>query len=233
MTEIIPMDMQDLAPPALESIEAAAERAERMIAPLWPLKHFVAVNPFLGLGDRRFVDAAHAMARSAGARMTMPRNFYAAAIASGRIGDTDLADALGEVLAEADVSDELPKDVAALKAAAQSEEGRSIDVLDTVADVATKVTGKGWASFATERISSWAAGYFDDGQAAWASPWRTLPPYAAWRKEALIDRTPEVMGLAGFRQIVARLPQTANEMLLEAHHFWCSIDQRLLPPSSI
>ena len=36
---------------------AAAQQACRRIAPLWPLKHFVAVNPFLGVVDQRFAEA--------------------------------------------------------------------------------------------------------------------------------------------------------------------------------
>src|SRR3546814_4808031 len=36
------------------SIEAAIAQACDKIAPLWPLKHFVAVNPFLGFSDQSF-----------------------------------------------------------------------------------------------------------------------------------------------------------------------------------
>ncbi|MEZ4835990.1 MAG: putative inorganic carbon transporter subunit DabA [Caldilineaceae bacterium] len=72
----------------------AVDRACRRIAPLWPLRNFVAVNPFLGLADETFERAAEIMAQRAGAKMTAPRSFYAAAIHSGRITDADLAAAL-------------------------------------------------------------------------------------------------------------------------------------------
>jgi len=72
----------------------AAQRACGRIAPLWPLKNFVAVNPFLGMADRRFGEVARVMAEVAGARMTMPRAFYRDAIAQGRITDRDLGQAL-------------------------------------------------------------------------------------------------------------------------------------------
>ena len=99
-----------------------------------------------------------------------------------------------------------------MKAAARDDDaGASTPVLQTVADVAATVTGKNWAQFVTDRLSAWAAARFDEGQAAWRSPWHDLPPYAAWRAEAAIDRTPEVHGLAGFRRIVSRLPETADE----------------------
>ena len=82
------------AGPSDAAIAEAAAGAAKAIAPLWPLKHFVAVNPFLGLAHRSFGDAAAVMARTAGARITMPRSFYAQAIDSGRVRDADLSDAL-------------------------------------------------------------------------------------------------------------------------------------------
>jgi len=203
-------DIAHSAVPNADVVIAAAQRAARRIAPLWPLKHFVAVNPFLGLAEMRFVEAAHVMARAAGARMTMPRSFYAEAIASGRIGDADLAAAL----AEAGPAAGLPAHVAALKAASQMETPGKVKVLPTAADVATAVTGRDWAGFAIERISSWAGSYFDEGQAAWVSSWRDLSPYAAWRAEALVDRTPEVMGLGRFRRVVGGLPTMAEEAIV-------------------
>uniref|UniRef100_UPI002ACDE4D3 putative inorganic carbon transporter subunit DabA n=1 Tax=Chloroflexus sp. TaxID=1904827 RepID=UPI002ACDE4D3 len=77
-----------------ETVIAAAKRAERQIAPLWPLRTFVAVNPYLGLIDHSFAQAAQLLARRAGAKMTAPRAFYAEAIQSGRITDADLAAAI-------------------------------------------------------------------------------------------------------------------------------------------
>ena len=59
---------------------AGFERALRLtcarIAPLWPLESFVAVNPYLGLADLRFGEAAELLASTAGARTTMPAAFY-------------------------------------------------------------------------------------------------------------------------------------------------------------
>src|SRR5690348_8332934 len=75
------------------ALDAATQACQR-IAPLWPLAHFVAVNPFLGLTDRSFTEVAGLMAGTAGARMTMPRAFYREAVAHGRIGEQDLALAL-------------------------------------------------------------------------------------------------------------------------------------------
>jgi uncharacterized protein YbcC (UPF0753/DUF2309 family) len=187
----------------------AAERAGRRIAPLWPLKHFVAVNPFLGLTDHRFADAARVMGQAAGAHMTMPRAFYLDAMAQGRISDGDLALALQR----ADGTTTSLYDLAAFRRELRTSKPSVREPLATVADAASQATGQDWAGLASERISLWAASHFDEGQAPWLSPSRHLGPYAAWREEALLDRTPQVMGLGGFCRIIQSLPDTAEAMI--------------------
>jgi uncharacterized protein YbcC (UPF0753/DUF2309 family) len=198
------------APSAAAAIAAAMDRAGRRIAPVWPLKHFVAVNPYLGLGGLPFADAARVVERTAGARMLMDRAFYADAMASGRIADADLAAALAAARAGSAAAPGLPADVEALKAAASLPSPGGAPTVPTVADVAARIDGADWARFAAERISRWAAAHFDEGQSSWRSPWRDMPPYAAWKAEAGIDRTPEVAGLAGFRAAVAAMPDDAH-----------------------
>nr|WP_201240263.1 DUF2309 domain-containing protein [Rhodothalassium salexigens] len=202
-----------------EAAGAALAQAAGRVAPLWPLRTFVAVNPFLGIAEQTFTRAAVTMAQSAGARMAMPRGFYARAIAEGRITNADLAAALETGRDEAgDRAADLPADVASLKALA----GRADDMvaraaaLPTVAGVASHVTGEDWARFMTDQISHWAGRHFDGGQALWPSPWRHLPPFAAWRAEAVLDRTPEVMGLKGFSAAVQTLPEDPSAAAAEA-----------------
>jgi len=72
----------------------------------------------------------------------------------------------------------------------------------TVADVVSELTGSDWGQILTERIGAWAAAYFDEGQASWRSPWKQKPPYEAFRAEASLDATPEVLGARGFRAAI-------------------------------
>ncbi len=197
------------APLDRAAIESAVETATRRIAPLWPLRHFVAVNPFLGLADHEFKSASRVMARVAGASMTAPKAFLGDAIRSGRIQRADLEAALAEAGSRQEGS---PWTVEELRAFAFAEE-RSvpIQVAPTVADVAAELTGSDWSHFVTNAISGWAASHFDEGQSFWRSPWRDLSPYAAWHAEASVDRTPEVSGVPGFRRVVQGLPDTAAE----------------------
>jgi uncharacterized protein YbcC (UPF0753/DUF2309 family) len=84
--------------------------------------------------------------------------------------------------------------------------------LPTVADIAVHVSRIDWPGVLTERISHWAADYFDTAQALWASL-RECGAYDAWRINARYDLTPEIVGLKGFASRVTRLPETAERAI--------------------
>ncbi len=206
-----PHDVAVAGSAAADGLERDIAAACARIAPLWPLAHFVAVNPFLGHAGERFESAAATLARVTGARMFMPRAFYAAEIAAGRITDADLAAAIaaresGDLgLCAADPREVLPT-VAALRAAALKAPDALPPAVRTVADVADEVLRSRWARALPAEVAKWCAAFHDRGQAAWTAPGRDRPFFAAWRALAVHDRNPEAMGLAGFRSHVATLP---------------------------
>jgi hypothetical protein len=109
-TETLAPEILAPAPTALES--AIAEACQR-IAPLWPLKHFVAVNPFLGFTGQSFAATTATLRRVAKVDMLMGRDFYRQALAGGIISDDHIAAALARAPGNAAV----PADVALAKAA--------------------------------------------------------------------------------------------------------------------
>lgn len=188
------------------AIAAAARAACHRIAPLWPLKHFVAVNPFLGLADKSFTEASVWLERVARTDMLMPRSFYVEKLASGAISEEDLAAALA-------TGPQIPGicTVADLKAAlARPALVHDRPVVATIAEILDALSdGDREASrtaFMIEEISKFCATYFDEGQAAWRSPWRGHPPYAAWRAAARHDHNAALMGLKRFRATISALP---------------------------
>ena len=201
------------AAPSPHRIQKAVQCATETVAPCWPLKDFVAVNPFLGLSDRTFSQAAETLAGAAGAQMFMPRSFYAEAISSGRIDTEDLVNALAlEPEAARLVGDLHGLRIAILR----DDTCHHPELLPTVSAIAADCTGVNWTDHVTELLSRWAARYFDQGQALLASPFRNLTPYAAWRAEATHDRTPALLGLSSFRGAVAFLPESAVELIAHA-----------------
>ena len=69
------------------------------------------------------------------------------------------------------------------------------------------------ATAVTQEISRHCANHYDQGQTLWPSPWKHLPLYEAWRETAQVDRRFEKLGVRGFRQFVAALPDTPLEAI--------------------
>ena len=195
--------------PGPKAIMAAAHGAARAIPPLWPLASSVAVNPFLGQTGEPLAEAAARLQRAAGIRLTMPRRWYLERHQSGELTDDDLAEALNAAPALL-----RPRTIAALKQAMHVETSAA-RALPTVAGLAGKASGIDWQAVVDERISHWAAGYFDQGQALWATP-EGRNAYVSWRTAAMHDLTPEIIGLAGFAGTVADAPESAEQALIDA-----------------
>ncbi|MCA9152140.1 MAG: DUF2309 domain-containing protein, partial [Planctomycetales bacterium] len=66
-----------------------------------------------------------------------------------------------------------------------------------------------------DEISKHCAAHYDEGQAIWSSPWQELPLYQAWRMAAQLDRSLEILGVSGFRQLVASLPRHPQDALVQ------------------
>ena len=180
------------------SLKAMVESACQRIVPLWPLNAFVAVNPYFGLRHQDFEHASETLARVAGSPLVMPRRYYREQISTGRIARADLEQSLRQ--------HGLVLDGAALDRALADDSPHPTGQIALVSNVLEDLEGTQWTGFVIERISQFAAAYFDQGQAIWPMPWRKEPLYEAWRQFAEIDLAPGMMGLRGIRSAVAALP---------------------------
>ena len=185
----------------------AADAATRAVAPLWPLKHFVAVNPYLGMTEKPVSEALAEMARLSGARPTLERSFYAKAIAKGRITQADIATAI----AASGTPDVTPE---AVIDAAGADDTAPVP-LATFADLAKASHGTDWPRHVTDTISAFLASYFDHAQARLPHG-ETGSLYAAWHQEAALDTGAEIAGLKNARSVFAALPDTAEDMIAQA-----------------
>lgn len=199
-------------------VEAAIDSACRRIAPLWPLEHFVAVNPLLGFADQSFAETCATLRRVAAVNLLMPRAFYQAALARGEIEDVDLEAALAEVPAEWQLRE---RSAAALRLASlRSSEGLPAPAaaVATIAEVLDRLAAgdrqTSRTAFMIDEISKWCAAYFDEGQAAWKLPWKSEPAFRSWRATMRHDRNPEVMGIRGFREAIRSLPEDPVEAIV-------------------
>ncbi|OIQ92961.1 hypothetical protein GALL_250890 [mine drainage metagenome] len=180
------------------SLKTMVESVCQRISPLWPLNAFVAVNPYFGLRHQDFEHASETLARVAGSPLVMPRRYYREQISAGRIARADLEQSLRQ--------HGLALDAAALEKAIARDNSPPISQIALVSNVLEGLDGVPWTGFVIERISQFAAAYFDQGQAIWPMPWRKESLYEAWRHFAEIDLGPGMMGLQGIRSAVAALP---------------------------
>jgi uncharacterized protein YbcC (UPF0753/DUF2309 family) len=185
-----------------------AERACSRIAPTWPLDRFIAVNPFWPLVGKPLPEIAGELVALSGARLLMPRKWYANEWRAGHFKSEHVREALAEL-----GSDVTEDELVALFWSGEPTPARRPLVVDTLEALLRRENELTWRDFIIDRVSRFCAAYFDDGQAQ-ISAVREGGFYASWRAQVRSDQAPQLfMGLEGFRAAVAKLPDTADEMI--------------------
>lgn len=193
------------SPPDAATVAAAVRTALARIAPLWPLRHFVAVNPFLGLLDRPFADACALLQRVAGAPPLLRPNDYLAAYDRGEIAAADLS-------AVADDTWSVERLLTILRDA-EADHEHLARVLTVAEELDADRPHPSWSRFIVDEISKWGGVLFDRNQTTWRIERPGTDLFATWRASAAIDRNPEVFGLRGFRAFVAALPRDPDAVI--------------------
>lgn len=193
---------------ASNGIEEAAERACARVAPSWPLDRFIAVNPFWSRTGSPFPRVAGELAALSGARLLMPRAWYAEEFRAGRVRSEHLREAIAE--SGSALSEEHLTALFWIDEPMPPRRPLVVDVTEARTPSELEVT---WREFIMERLSRFCGAYFDDGQAQ-IKPVKTGGLYASWREQARVDRGPALfMGLHAYRSTVAALPKNADEMM--------------------
>jgi uncharacterized protein YbcC (UPF0753/DUF2309 family) len=198
-------DLNAVDPVLLATIEDACRR----VPPLWPLQRFVAVNPFLGLTDRPFIEAARLLQRVGHGDILLAAAHYREQIAAGRIREDDFRAAIDLAGRTLPPMWKEQLDFTSLNSlnhalASGPVAERRVRVL-TFADFLAAHEMADWPGFVREEVSKWCSAYYDAGQSSWRMPWRDRPLLAAWRAAAQLDANPELSGLRGFRALVGNL----------------------------
>ena len=194
----------------LHAVDKAASQAGSRIAPLWPLTNFVAVNPLLGVAGQTLSASAHTMARAMGARLTMPRAYYASLLESGQIEDRDIAGAIAELAGELGIATTVER---VRSEVLQADVPVERFKLPTVATLAARRDGTDWPALIQSTIGNWAAGFFDEGISAWSAAPTEASPWPSFRAVASIDRSAELLGMKNARQLFADMPTQPIELL--------------------
>ena len=208
----------------MELIQAVLGDVSKVIAPVWPLQDYVAVNPYAGLGHLSFLKARSYLKAFSDCEMLMPLEYYAGEFHCGNFTFDDIDQAIEELsvsrvaipASSHQVVEILNQfrldDCSRTKSSESRVPNRSIR---TFAEVATDAQGVNWTEAIVDEISKHCSMHYDEGQSTWSSPYKDLTLYQAWRSVALHDRNIEILGLDGFRRFAARLPQTPEAAIVQ------------------
>jgi uncharacterized protein len=187
------------------------------VAPQWPIKDFVAVNPLHGYLEFNLLTAWQETKKVSDAELLMPLSFYRAKRRAGDLSLEDLRTALNDVKRENpkifEAYELLEKEILI---AIQSEEeiGEAKQpTYKTIAQLLTSRSSTDWEASVVEDISRYCAAHLDRGEATWRSPWRSESLYDGWRKAKRFDYRMELLGLRGFRSDIANLPASPVDQI--------------------
>lgn len=218
------------------SLNEILTNVQNVIAPLWPLKDYVAVNPFVGLTQHRFLSAKEKLDRVRDADVLMPLEYFQKQFSAGAFTIEDIESALTQCRAEYSAYYDEFTITTILQGIRENQNAAKASVSNspdqrkyrTFAELIDGQHGTSFASLITGEISRNVAAHYDEGQAAWASPWKDLPLFEAWREAAMIDRRPEKLGIAGFREFATLLPSSPQQAIERQLHdleippeHWC------------
>ena len=203
------------SPQADRLLEQAIKQVHALVPPLWPLADYVAVNPFFGLSDQPFLQAAEALGKVRDCTLLMPRSYFKQLVSAGRLADADVKAAFSQCLHEHPAWYESMRldDLGAWLT--QTGSDSKTDRVRTVADSVDEHLGSSWSSHIINDITRHCAAHFDQGQAGWPSPWQADSLYSAWREAARLSWRMDLLGLKGFRDLVDRLPEDPQQAVSE------------------
>jgi uncharacterized protein YbcC (UPF0753/DUF2309 family) len=201
---------QDPLPQVLADIQA-------IIPPLWPLKDYVAVNPFLGMSQHAFLAARQDLCEVRDCDLLPSGGYFHSLLQQGVLAHADIEQArrqcvqeYPDLYADLDLAT-IMQWVDGLESPRLAGERR----FHTVSEVVDRWQGSSWTSHMVNDITRHCAAQFDEGQASWSSPWKALPLYAAWREAAQLSHRMDMLGLKGFRRLVAQLPERPVDAIAE------------------
>lgn len=200
------------------TIDQLLNSVDEAVAPVWPLKDYVAVNPYMGFAGREFLEARRYLRTVSDLELFMPVDYYRQQFHGGAIARSDIAAAVDELVEDGvegaeniDVNQviaflsecPIPGPTADAEFVADTDESRALHPVLLHVD---KRNESDWFRTICEEISKHCASHFDQGQASWSPSNQESGLYDAWLAVQKHDLTMEVLGIKGFRKHVENLP---------------------------
>ncbi len=193
---------------------ADVSKAAEIIAPLWPLTSFVAVNPLVGLQHLPFDDATAVARRWLRARTHVTLAEFRQAHARGAITDADLRRAIIEV--DGKLASQVSFEIG--ERTVDAVEIVRLDLLVGPDDQPPTAPGIGRIAAETIKelnglVAAWCAAFVDEAGVSWPMPRREHGFFRAWRELARHDRRLRRLAGPTGMQWLTRLPDRPLEAL--------------------
>ncbi len=201
-------------------LHADVREAAAMVAPVWPLDRFVAVNPLGGLTHLPFDEACAEARRWRGVRTHLDLPTARTLARRAGVGDAELRAALAVVAAELSDTPGVTiggRSMAAVELAlvdlAHGPQTPSLAPLRSLGARATEPVPDATRRAIDELVAAWCATFVDDHTATWAMSGREEGFHRAWRRALPHDpRARRILGRRAVRWI-DRLPADPADAL--------------------
>ncbi len=216
-----PVNAASLAAKALSAVA-------KTVAPVWPLSDYVAVNPYLGLTGKGFLEAREYLQGFSTCELLMPADYYQQRFKDGHFTRADIDSAIDELVEAGVDGAELLTGTRLEQLLADASNGHvdaaanatlpSSNQMRSISAHYDQLAATSWTIRIHEEIGKHCAAHYDRGQAFWPSPWRDKSLYVAWQSAMRHDRRMGLLGLGRLRELVGGLPNepaTAVAQLLE------------------
>lgn len=180
------------------------EKVKKLIAPAWPLKDSVAVNPFHGYTDYPFDKAAHLFKNLAGIELYMPLSFYRNLFSEKKILESDIREAI-----KASGNSFLTVEQLLNEIQSSEETTQASPAIVTITDMAEKLSRIKLNDFFIETISTWAASHF--GKNAKTNQEYPKNLYQAWKIYASTDYSTRLIGIPNFKRHLQEIPDDSEK----------------------
>jgi uncharacterized protein len=177
------------------------------IAPAWPLRNTIAVNPFLGFSNTRFEIASALLHENGQMQTTMPLTFYLEQCKEGNIDSSLLQKEVQLMLGGLSIQDFLEN---ATKYQFEMASELKIPLVINVINDCSKLN---LLEFLVDSVSQWTALFYDETRVFWRKVYPNKNLFDCWKFDAEIDLSPEFMGAHNFRQILKSLPNHEDDAI--------------------
>ncbi|MCA9005286.1 MAG: DUF2309 family protein, partial [Planctomycetaceae bacterium] len=213
----------------IEQIGEALKVVSQVIAPVSPLKDYVAVNPYHGISERSFLNARNYLRIFSDCETLMPLEHYAEEFHSGQFGIEQIQSAVEELESTRLSNEKIPSAdeiVELLQSLSDSQykQDRAPDQLKqkherpvrTLSEMLDQNLQENWSELICDEVSKYCAMHYDQGEAVWESPWKELTLYQSWRSAAVYDRNLQFHGLTGLCSYISQLPHSPEVAIINS-----------------